>query len=190
MVTYAHLDLHLNPDFYNKVVAGEKLALCIKNKKIGSPTLTIQLYYDLRIYAFQVIVLISLLLILIFILQYNQSNVMDRHVNIVHALSSIQDRLGPSMGQVDPNAGGAASGSGAASSSGASGSANPPAAANASPDPDTHRGAYCVICWTAPRTMAFSGCGHVCCCSNCAQRLKLCPVCRSPTKKKMRVYFP
>ena len=47
----------------------------------------------------------------------------------------------------------------------------------------------CVVCWNNQRNIAFT-CGHVSSCHICSQKLNNCPICRSPTKKKLRVYFP
>ena len=36
----------------------------------------------------------------------------------------------------------------------------------------------CVVCLEAQSTVAFTGCGHLCCCTRCVKSLKRCPVCR------------
>lgn len=48
----------------------------------------------------------------------------------------------------------------------------------------------CVICYDAPRTVAFVDCGHLLTCWACANKpeLKVCPGCRTPKTKLLRVY--
>ncbi len=38
----------------------------------------------------------------------------------------------------------------------------------------------CVVCLTAPKSICFSPCGHICCCTECGDKSKLkkCPLCR------------
>ena len=45
----------------------------------------------------------------------------------------------------------------------------------------------CIICLDDARSVAF-GCGHLCCCGECADELKECPVCRARIKQRLRIY--
>lgn len=47
----------------------------------------------------------------------------------------------------------------------------------------------CCICYTMPRSHAFSPCFHLCVCSTCSSRLSQCPVCRTEISDVHRIYF-
>jgi len=49
----------------------------------------------------------------------------------------------------------------------------------------------CIICVDADRDVIFYKCGHICCCSGCAQtKIKgVCPICRSVIKEITKFYF-
>uniref|UniRef100_A0A0G4GME0 RING-type domain-containing protein n=1 Tax=Chromera velia CCMP2878 TaxID=1169474 RepID=A0A0G4GME0_9ALVE len=53
------------------------------------------------------------------------------------------------------------------------------------------RAPNCVICLTRRDDVAFDPCGHVCCCHQCAESLaqKLCPICRKPIEKMLRIFI-
>eukprot|EP00929_Paragymnodinium_shiwhaense_P002650 TRINITY_DN102957_c0_g1_i1.p1 TRINITY_DN102957_c0_g1~~TRINITY_DN102957_c0_g1_i1.p1 ORF type:complete len:505 (-),score=26.94 TRINITY_DN102957_c0_g1_i1:288-1664(-) len=46
----------------------------------------------------------------------------------------------------------------------------------------------CVICLNRSPDVAFDPCGHLCVCSNCADGLTSCPMCRDQVSKKLRIY--
>ncbi|XP_011144525.1 E3 ubiquitin-protein ligase LRSAM1 isoform X2 [Harpegnathos saltator] len=49
----------------------------------------------------------------------------------------------------------------------------------------------CVICLDSQCEVIFLPCGHLCCCSACADKiLAECPMCRSPIERKVRVVQP
>ncbi|XP_032688755.1 E3 ubiquitin-protein ligase LRSAM1-like isoform X2 [Odontomachus brunneus] len=49
----------------------------------------------------------------------------------------------------------------------------------------------CVICLDSQCEVIFLPCGHLCCCSTCADKiLAECPMCRSPIERKVRVVQP
>ena len=39
-------------------------------------------------------------------------------------------------------------------------------------------GALCAICYEAPPDAVFTACGHLCCCTRCAEQVDRCPICR------------
>ena len=45
----------------------------------------------------------------------------------------------------------------------------------------------CAICVEQPRECSFQPCKHVFCCMECAKRLKKCPICREPIRKRNRI---
>lgn len=47
----------------------------------------------------------------------------------------------------------------------------------------------CVVCLSAPSSMVFVSCGHLCCCPGCCRTLNKCPVCRTASMC-IRVYRP
>jgi len=47
----------------------------------------------------------------------------------------------------------------------------------------------CVVCFQAPREILLIPCRHVCCCKACADRLQLCPMCRSPKTAFTKVFL-
>jgi len=49
---------------------------------------------------------------------------------------------------------------------------------------------YCVICWGALTEIAIDPCGHLCLCATCAGAVDLCPVCRGPVGKLLKVFVP
>lgn len=46
----------------------------------------------------------------------------------------------------------------------------------------------CVVCLEAPRETTLLECGHVAACVACANRLALCPICRGPIVRVVRIY--
>jgi len=46
----------------------------------------------------------------------------------------------------------------------------------------------CVLCIDRDKNIKFN-CGHVVACSECAQKINDCPVCRQPITKKETVYL-
>lgn len=49
----------------------------------------------------------------------------------------------------------------------------------------------CVICFDLQCDVIFLPCGHLCCCSTCADKVFAgCPMCRSPIERKVRVVQP
>jgi len=62
-------------------------------------------------------------------------------------------------------------------------------------DDDKDLPSQCVICCDGECTHALIPCGHLCLCDECvrlimddAESLSLCPVCREPSSKAIRVY--
>lgn len=47
----------------------------------------------------------------------------------------------------------------------------------------------CCICEERARNICFNDCGHIACCSLCSEKVKECPVCKSPIKKCVNVFF-
>ncbi|TNJ27071.1 Ankyrin repeat protein 2 [Giardia muris] len=49
----------------------------------------------------------------------------------------------------------------------------------------------CVICLTNPKDTLLQPCGHLCVCSNCAERImnQTCPFCRIPIESTVKAYF-
>ncbi|CAL8069010.1 unnamed protein product [Calicophoron daubneyi] len=47
----------------------------------------------------------------------------------------------------------------------------------------------CCVCQDAPSTVVFLLCGHVCCCTNCAVDLLLCPLCRGQITQRILLHF-
>ena len=47
----------------------------------------------------------------------------------------------------------------------------------------------CKICMDAEVSVVFLPCGHLSCCSVCANGMKLCPMCRRPIHEKVRTYL-
>lgn len=48
----------------------------------------------------------------------------------------------------------------------------------------------CVVCLEAHCDVLFMPCGHVCCCHDCGDELRLCPQCRTIIDQVVRVYLP
>ncbi|KAM5258961.1 E3 ubiquitin-protein ligase LRSAM1 isoform 2-T4 [Hipposideros larvatus] len=46
----------------------------------------------------------------------------------------------------------------------------------------------CVVCLEREAQMIFLNCGHVCCCQQCCQPLRTCPLCRQEIAQRLRVY--
>jgi hypothetical protein len=66
----------------------------------------------------------------------------------------------------------------------------PPAAP--APHPDAEE-TQCVVCFDAPKDHIIVPCGHQCVCASCAEQLTktrtpMCPVCRGPLRKTMKVF--
>ena len=47
----------------------------------------------------------------------------------------------------------------------------------------------CVVCLVQPKFVALIPCGHICACSDCAPKLKKCPLCRSLITGTLKTYF-
>ncbi|KAF2896781.1 hypothetical protein ILUMI_09399 [Ignelater luminosus] len=47
----------------------------------------------------------------------------------------------------------------------------------------------CVVCMEIDCEVIFVPCGHMCCCVNCSDPLRDCPMCRGNIERKIRVYF-
>ncbi len=48
----------------------------------------------------------------------------------------------------------------------------------------------CVVCMDAPLQTVFLECGHLACCTNCSEKLKLCPICRNTITRVVPIYRP
>nr|XP_055173469.1 E3 ubiquitin-protein ligase LRSAM1 isoform X2 [Nyctereutes procyonoides] len=46
----------------------------------------------------------------------------------------------------------------------------------------------CVVCLEQEAQMIFLNCGHVCCCQQCCQPLRTCPLCRQEITQRLRIY--
>ncbi|XP_027799787.2 E3 ubiquitin-protein ligase LRSAM1 isoform X2 [Marmota flaviventris] len=46
----------------------------------------------------------------------------------------------------------------------------------------------CVVCLEREAQMVFLTCGHVCCCQQCCQPLRTCPLCRQEIAQRLRIY--
>ncbi|XP_041580103.1 E3 ubiquitin-protein ligase LRSAM1 isoform X3 [Vulpes lagopus] len=46
----------------------------------------------------------------------------------------------------------------------------------------------CVVCLEQEAQMIFLNCGHVCCCQQCCQPLRTCPLCRQEIMQRLRIY--
>ncbi|CAH6788936.1 Lrsam1 [Phodopus roborovskii] len=46
----------------------------------------------------------------------------------------------------------------------------------------------CVVCLEREAQMVFLACGHVCCCQQCCQPLRTCPLCRQEISQCLRIY--
>ncbi|XP_004479822.1 E3 ubiquitin-protein ligase LRSAM1 isoform X2 [Dasypus novemcinctus] len=46
----------------------------------------------------------------------------------------------------------------------------------------------CVVCLEREAQMIFLNCGHVCCCQECCQPLRTCPLCRQEISQRLRIY--
>nr|KAF6433916.1 leucine rich repeat and sterile alpha motif containing 1 [Molossus molossus] len=46
----------------------------------------------------------------------------------------------------------------------------------------------CVVCLEREAQMIFLNCGHVCCCPQCCQPLRTCPLCRQEITQRLRIY--
>ncbi|XP_037653929.1 E3 ubiquitin-protein ligase LRSAM1 isoform X2 [Choloepus didactylus] len=46
----------------------------------------------------------------------------------------------------------------------------------------------CVVCLEREAQMIFLNCGHVCCCQECCQPLRTCPLCRQEVTQRLRIY--
>ncbi|KAM9206972.1 E3 ubiquitin-protein ligase LRSAM1 isoform 1-T1 [Dugong dugon] len=47
----------------------------------------------------------------------------------------------------------------------------------------------CVVCLEREAQMIFLNCGHVCCCQQCCQPLRTCPLCRQEIARRLRIYY-
>ncbi|XP_038405231.1 E3 ubiquitin-protein ligase LRSAM1 isoform X4 [Canis lupus familiaris] len=46
----------------------------------------------------------------------------------------------------------------------------------------------CVVCLEREAQMIFLNCGHVCCCQQCCQPLRTCPLCRQEITQRLQIY--
>jgi len=46
----------------------------------------------------------------------------------------------------------------------------------------------CVVCMDAPLQTVFLECGHLACCVECSEKLKLCPICRNPIARIVPIF--
>ena len=46
----------------------------------------------------------------------------------------------------------------------------------------------CVVCLAAPRECVLVSCGHACVCEACSGALALCPLCREPIERAIRIF--
>ncbi|KAL1521422.1 hypothetical protein AB1Y20_021086 [Prymnesium parvum] len=46
----------------------------------------------------------------------------------------------------------------------------------------------CVVCLAAPADHVLVPCGHACCCPDCCRTISLCPICRAPVERAVRLY--
>ncbi|XP_069913141.1 E3 ubiquitin-protein ligase LRSAM1 isoform X1 [Oryctolagus cuniculus] len=46
----------------------------------------------------------------------------------------------------------------------------------------------CVVCLEREAQVVFLNCGHVCCCQQCCQPLRTCPLCRQQIAQRLRIY--
>ena len=46
-----------------------------------------------------------------------------------------------------------------------------------------------MICWSNPRNAFLAPCGHVVTCVSCAEKLRICPIDRTPITQVMRAYL-
>ncbi|XP_055964755.1 E3 ubiquitin-protein ligase LRSAM1 isoform X2 [Sorex fumeus] len=46
----------------------------------------------------------------------------------------------------------------------------------------------CVVCLEREAQMIFLHCGHVCCCQECCEPLRTCPLCRQDIAQRLRIY--
>lgn len=46
----------------------------------------------------------------------------------------------------------------------------------------------CVVCLEREAQVIFLNCGHVCCCPQCCQPLRTCPLCRQEIAQRLRIY--
>ncbi|KAG8447427.1 hypothetical protein GDO86_014780 [Hymenochirus boettgeri] len=51
-----------------------------------------------------------------------------------------------------------------------------------------NRNSECVVCMEQEAFVIFLTCGHVCCCANCAEALRTCPLCRGDITQRIRIY--
>jgi hypothetical protein len=47
----------------------------------------------------------------------------------------------------------------------------------------------CVICMEEARVAVFTPCGHLACCQDCGNSLRLCPICRTPIADVLLVFY-
>ncbi len=49
-------------------------------------------------------------------------------------------------------------------------------------------GKVCVVCLSAPKSICFAPCGHICCCDECSdsKKIKSCPLCRAHITRRQK----
>jgi len=69
--------------------------------------------------------------------------------------------------------------------------AGAPAAAPAPASGAIEPGMECIVCFERAKDTLLQPCNHICCCSECASRLKpnICPVCRTAITSKSKIFF-
>ncbi|XP_003822335.3 E3 ubiquitin-protein ligase LRSAM1 isoform X2 [Pan paniscus] len=96
-----------------------------------------------------------------------------RRVQELLDAARIQPELKPPMGEVTPTA-----------------PQEPPESVRPSAPPAELevQASECVVCLEREAQMIFLNCGHVCCCQQCCQPLRTCPLCRQDIAQRLRIY--
>jgi len=73
----------------------------------------------------------------------------------------------------------------------ASAPAAPVGAVPGMPGGDVEAGMECIVCFERAKDTLLVPCNHICCCSQCAEKLQpnICPVCRSAIQSKVKIFF-
>jgi len=56
------------------------------------------------------------------------------------------------------------------------------------PTKEDNTNGTCIVCMDAPLETVFLECGHLACCNSCAEKLKLCPICRKPISRIIPIF--
>lgn len=92
-----------------------------------------------------------------------------RRARELHDAASAQPELKPAKGETP-------------------GALEPPAAPSAPPEEPEVQVSECVVCLEREAQTIFLPCGHVCCCQQCCQPLRTCPLCRQDIAQSLRIY--